>query len=102
MSVPEAAFENDVDAKEVVGETSTMAVGDWLVVVVVVSSVVGIDDSIAASRVTDAGVAVVVAVVPLVTAANVAFDWDGFVAVAVAGVVAVDAHGAGWRRMDFV
>ena len=79
-----------------------MAVGDWLVVVVVVSSVVGIDDSIAASRVTDAGVAVVVAVVPLVTAANVAFDWDGFVAVAVAGVVvAVDAHGAGWR-MDFV
>ena len=79
-----------------------MAVGDWLVVVVVVSSVVGIDDSIAASRVTDAGVAVVVAVVPLVTAANVAFDWDGFVAFAVAGVVvAVDAHGAGWR-MDFV
>ena len=79
-----------------------MAVGDWLVVVVVVSSVVGNDDSIAASRVTDAGVAVVVAVVPLVTAANVAFDWDGFVAVAVAGVVvAVDAHGAGWR-MDFL
>ena len=80
-----------------------MAVGEWLVVVV--SNVVGIDDSIAASQVTDAGVAVVVAVAPLVTAANVAFDWDSFVvvAVAVAGVVvAVDAHGAGWRRMDFV